>query len=62
MHDQHILCWVAPLNALLSLLPCCCAGITPERLASYDRAIRSPPPTFSAQQVPGLTEDLIAYR
>ena len=38
------------------------AGIDPERLASYDRPIRSPPPTFSSQQVQGLTEDLIAYR
>ena len=38
------------------------AGINAERLASYDRPIRSSTPTFSAEQVPGLTEDLIAYR
>jgi hypothetical protein len=38
------------------------AGIDAERLASYDRPIRSPPPTFKPEQVQGLTEDLIAYR
>ncbi|WIA39103.1 hypothetical protein OEZ86_005242 [Tetradesmus obliquus] len=37
-------------------------GITPERLASFDRAIRSPPQKFPEQVLPQLTEDLIAYR
>jgi alpha-glucan,water dikinase len=37
-------------------------GINAERLASYDRPIHSAPPTFNPQQVPQLTEDLIAYR
>ncbi|KAF8064622.1 R1 [Scenedesmus sp. PABB004] len=37
-------------------------GITAERLASYDRPIKSGPPTFDARTVPQLTSDLIAYR
>jgi alpha-glucan,water dikinase len=37
-------------------------GINAERLASYDRPIHSAPPAFNPQQVPQLTEDLIAYR
>lgn len=45
-----------------SLLSCRRAGITPERLASFDRPIRSPPPHFSEQQLPQLTADLQAYR
>jgi hypothetical protein len=38
------------------------AGITPARLASYDRPIRSAPQQFKAEVVPQLTDDLIAYR
>lgn len=41
---------------------CCAAGINAERLASYDRPIHSAPPTFNPQQIPQLTQDLIAYR
>jgi alpha-glucan,water dikinase len=36
------------------------AGISAERLASFDRAIRSEP-HFNAQQVPRLRRDLTAY-
>eukprot|EP00798_Chlamydomonas_sp_ICE-L_P031140 gene31140-6280_t len=36
------------------------SNITPKRLASYDRAIRSEP-KFSQSQVPGLTRDLLEY-
>lgn len=36
------------------------AGIDAARLASYDRAIRSEP-RFSAEQAPGLVQDLSAY-
>lgn len=48
--------------AILCLLSSLLPGITPERLASFDRAIRSPPQKFPEQVLPQLTEDLIAYR